>query len=714
LDSSAKQARKQVLKDENSMSISLAVDIGGSFTDVALLRDGLIYSAKAVTTTHAPDVGVIRAIDEVLQKTGLEYGQIDRFILGTTLATNALIERKGPRTALIATDGFTDIVEMARESRYAQYDVRMRRAEPLIGRNLRFGLRERINHHGEVVVTLDDIACRELASRLKALEIASVAVCLLHSYVNDRHEKRIRDILLEECPGLSISLSSEICPEIREYERTSTVCANAYVQPIIEKALDSLDASLTSRGLLCQFFLMTSSGALCSADLGKRQPVRLVESGPAGGAIFATRVARQCGLARVIEFDMGGTTAKVSYIHEYEPAESRTFEFGRAYRFLKGSGQPIRIPVIEMVEIGAGGGSIAHLDPMGRLRVGPESAVSDPGPVCFGLGGTEPTVTDSNCVLNYLDPVGFASGKITLQPDAAAAAMEQHLSRPLDLANAAEAAAMVSEVVTENMASAARVHGIELGHDIGDFAAVAIGGGGPLHVGRIADKLRVRTIVIPTEASVGSAIGFLVAPVQYNVVRSKPAALDRLDLTDLQALLTDMKREARAEVEAILPGAAADVVLSIGAYMRYKGQGYEIKVALRDMPVTEDFRTHAIEAFSRAYGRLYHRTIAHLGVEVATWFVTATSLPADDLDIFPARDADDRRVNFSRPRDIYIADACGELRWHTVQDYIRTTLQPGFRFEGPAVVSERHTTTVVPTGFSGSVDKHLYLILEKN
>ncbi|GAA4322830.1 hydantoinase/oxoprolinase family protein [Pigmentiphaga soli] len=694
------------------MTINLAVDIGGSFTDVALLKNGKLYSAKSVTTTASPDKGVMNAIDDAFRASGLSYGEVDRFILGTTLATNALIERKGARTALVTTQGFADIVEFARENRYAQYDINMRRAPVLVPRRLRFGVPERMDHRGRPVLGLDERACRRLADTLAGEGIRSVAVCFLHSYANDAHERRAREILLECDPSLSVSISAEICPEIREYERVSTVCANAYVQPIIAGALDALEAALKARGLRCPVFLMTSSGALCSVEVGKREPVRLVESGPAGGAIFAAHVARQCGLDRMIEFDMGGTTAKMSYVMGFQPMESRNFEFDRAYRFLKGSGQPIRVPVIEMVEIGAGGGSVAHRDGLGRLRVGPHSVVADPGPVCFARGGVEPTVTDSNCVLNYLDPERFAGGKIRLDAQAAAGAMQERLGRELGLSRAEEVAAMISEVVTENMASAARVHGIELGHDIGRCAAVAIGGGGPLHIGRIARKLGIRKFVIPAEASVGSAVGFLVAPIQYGTVKSVSLRLESIDVGEVRRTLEAMSRAAAGEVRRMLGGGQADVSASLGAYMCYRGQGHEIKVDLDGLEIGADFPARARAAFERVYESLYHRTLPELGVDIVTWAVTAGSR-ASPADVLELSDVDPSARNQSRERAVFLAEQAGSMAWTTVRDYQRNTLEPGFSFDGPAIVSERHTTTVVPSGFRATVDPHRHLIVEE-
>lgn len=693
------------------MSVVLSVDIGGSFTDVALLLNGKIYTAKSPTTPIA-DRGVLNAIEAVFSQAAISYTHVERFILGTTLATNALLERKGAKTALITSQGFTDIVEIARENRYSQYDINMQRARPLVPRPLRFGVAEKVNYRGELILALDEQACYEVASQLRALNVESVAICLLHGYINGQHEQRIKAILNEVYPDLYISLSSEICPEIREYERTSTVCANAYIQPLISRSIDKLKHVLSAKGLRCPIFLMTSSGSLCSTELAKQEPVKLVESGPAGGAIFATYIAKQCQLDKVIGFDMGGTTAKVSYICDYLPEESRSFEFGRAYRFLKGSGQPIRIPVIELVEIGAGGGSIAHIDNLKRLRVGPESAVSQPGPVCFNLGGLEPTVTDANCVLHYIDPDLFAAGQLKLNPDLAKQVLLHKLSSPLGLDSAEQVAMMINEVVTENMASAARVHGVELGHDVRSFAAIAMGGGGPLHIGRLAQKLGINKIVVPVAASVGSAIGFLIAPIQYHLVKTFPSLLSQLDAPQIEAILGPLKQEAIRQVQHIVNDPQSVITVATGAYMRYKGQGYEIKVNFALDSSSTQLLADIRETFNRAYQNLYHRVIHEVDIEMVTWFVTASvnTLPINNLML---ADEPVSTSNAFYEKQLFLSEPNQTSHWVSVKVYDRASLMPGFSFTGPAVVSEKHTTTIVPRGFSVTVNAERFLLIEE-
>ena len=445
----------------------LAADIGGTFTDVVLQAGGRQWTSKVLTTPRAPEEGVIEAMQVILAEAALVAGDLDLFILGTTLATNALIERKGAKTALITTAGFRDVVEIGWEHRFAQYDIFLEKPAPLVPRNLRLGVPERINAQGEVLLKLDEAAVIEVAAQLQREGVESVAVGFLQSYVNPLHERRVRELLEQHAPQLWVTLSSDVCPEIREYERISTTCANAYVQPVMAGYLQRLQARLSALGLSCPVYLMTSGGALTTLEMGAREPVRLVESGPAGGAILSRTVAQQCGVNRALSFDMGGTTAKICFIDDFEPQLSRNFEFGRMYRFLKGSGLPIRIPVIEMVEIGAGGGSIARVDDMQRVQVGPHSAGSEPGPACYARGGVHATVTDADCTMGYLDAARFAGGRVQLDATLGEHAISMHVAQPLKVDTALGALA-VNEIVTENMANAARVHAMELGKTVED------------------------------------------------------------------------------------------------------------------------------------------------------------------------------------------------------------------------------------------------------
>ena len=614
----------------------LAVDVGGTFTDVALETGGggeSLVTAKVLTTPHAPEEGVIAAVGEAVRAAGVEPGEVDLLIHGTTLATNALIERTGAKTALLVTEGFRDSVEMALENRFEQYDISIDRPAPLVPRHLRWPVTERVNYRGEVLVALDEGSVRALLPRFERHGIEAVAVGLLHSYANPAHERRVGEILAAALPDLRITLSSEVCPEIREYERQSTACANAYVQPRMSGYLTRLESELRSLGLGCPLLLMTSGGGLTTLANATRFPIRLVESGPAGGAILATEIARECGSTNAVSFDMGGTTAKICLIDGCEPQMTRTFEVARAYRNLKGSGLPVRIPAIEMVEIGAGGGSIAGVDGMGRLNVGPASAGADPGPACYDRGGERPTVTDADVVLGRIDPAEFAGGSVRLAPERAVETIRGAVGGPLDLAEPL-AALSVSEMVDENMANAARVHAVEWGKEISARTMIAFGGAAPLHAARLAQKLDVGRVIVPTGAGVGSAIGMLRAAVSYEVVRSRYLHLADFDPGVVNALLEEMREEARAVVVA---GAGADAGAGDGteddgalaearhAYMRYVGQGHEIVVALPVRPLAADDRETLAEAFDAEYARLYGRTIPGQEREVLSWTLTVTA-----------------------------------------------------------------------------------------
>ena len=557
----------------NSPDARLAVDIGGTFTDLALDWQGELFTTKVLTTVLAPEEAVLTGVGQVMSLAGIGPEDLGIVVHGTTLATNALIERKGARTAFLTTAGFRDVLETGYEKRFEQYDVFMDKPPPLVPRHLRFAVPERITADGEVLEPLDEESVGLLADELKALEVEAVAVGCINSYVNPAHEHRIRELLLQILPELWVTASAEVSPEIREYDRFSTACANAYVQPLMAGYLNRLSERLATARITCPLFLMMSGGGLTTLETATKLPIRLVESGPAGGAILAGDLARHVGLDEVLSFDMGGTTAKICLIADGSPQRGRVFEVARMYRDLKGSGLPVRIPVIEMVEIGAGGGSIARVDGMQRITVGPDSAGADPGPACYGRGGRQSTVTDANLTLGRLDPARFAGGKVKLDPAAAETALTNDVGVALDLSSE-WAAVGVSEIVEENMANAARVHAIERGKVIARHTMIAFGGAAPAHAARVADKLGIRTVLVPTGAGVGSAIGFLRAPISYQVVRSHRVALEDIDIGQVNELIDKMRREATAVVR---DGAGmATLTESCQVDMRYVGQGHEL------------------------------------------------------------------------------------------------------------------------------------------
>ena len=687
-------------------SARLAVDIGGTFTDFALDIDGKWHSRKVLTTSSAPEAGVLAGIDLVLGDAGLKPADLSLIIHGTTLATNSIIERKGARTALIVTEGFRDSIEMAYENRFEQYDIFMDKPPPLVPRHLRLGVPERIDARGKVVQALDETALAGLATVLRRERISSVAVGFLHSYANDVHERRARDVFQRVAPELSITLSSEVCPEMREYERWSTACANAYVQPLMAGYLQRLESQLQQRGFNCPLFLITSAGGLTTVETARRFPIRLVESGPAGGAILATRIATQCGFDNIVSFDMGGTTAKICLIDQGRPQYSRSFEVARQYRFMKGSGIPIRVPVIEMVEIGAGGGSIAAVDELDRIHVGPESAGSEPGPACYGRNGTQATVTDADVQLGRIRPDRFAGGSITLHADRAKTAIAAAIGNPLGLDDT-RAALAISEVVEENMANAARVHAVERGKELTGRAMVAFGGAAPLHAARLAEKLDISTVVVPTGAGVGSAVGFLMAPVSFEVVRSRYVQLN--DSFDAAAI-NEFRREMWAEAEAVIRRGAPGVPLveTWTADMRYRGQGHDVTVTIPAKALNAGDRAELAQLFEAQYVVQFGRSIPGLEVEVLSW---ALRLATVDPPVPPCPAAPPDRA----------ADAVGHAEvadqatglYHKVPIYARADLAPGHMLQGPALIVEDETTTLVLGGFTARINGLGYIVMTR-
>ena len=685
----------------------LAIDIGGTFTDLAVVLGSKRVSAKVLTTPRAPEEGVLAGIDMLMQRAHLAAGDIALVIHGTTLATNAIIERKGAKTALIVTQGFRDSIEMAFENRFEQYDILMDKPAPLVPRELRFGIPARLDARGNVLIPLDEAAVRGLAPVLEECGMEAVAIGYMHAYLDGRHERRTREILAGLLPGAAFALSSEVSPEIREYERWSTTVANAYVQPVMDRYLGGLAAALKAGGFGCPLLLMTSGGNVTTLETARRFPIRLVESGPAGGAILAGGLARQYGLDRVLSFDMGGTTAKICLIDGGEPQQSRSFEVARQYRFLKGSGLPLRIPVVEMVEIGAGGGSLASVDELERIKVGPESAGAEPGPACYGRGDTEPTVTDADVVLGRLDPCYFAGGTIPLNPERAGAAIDKAIGAPLGLKRL-EAALSISEIVEENMANAARVHAVERGRDLRARTLIAFGGAAPLHAVRLAEKLGMTRVMVPAGAGVGSAFGFLRAPVAYEVARSRYVSLDqRFDAPLVNAVFAEMRAEAEGVVRAGEPIAALSETRT--ADMRYRGQGHEIAVALPPGTLTMASRAALAAAFEEAYRAAYGRTIPGLDVEIMNWTLRLAAARAP-LPPCPPQPAE-RRAQPRQSRGVFSPT---ELAIEQVSVYYRGDLTSGSALRGPALVAEDETTIVVPTGWSARVDALETVVIEKD
>jgi len=684
----------------------LAVDIGGTFTDVVLeTADGRLATKKVLTTPRAPEEGVMQGTLALLAESGAALGAVDVLVHGTTLATNAIIERKGAKTALIATEGFRDVLDIAYESRYDQYDIFIEKPQSLVPRARRFTVPERVDVEGRVLLPLKEDAVATLPDKLRAEGIGSVAVSLMHAYANPAHERRIGEILAKAMPDLAITLSSEVCPEVREYERTSTAVASAYVQPLMAGYLGRLDKALTAAGFKGAVYLMTSGGGLTSLEAAARFPIRLVESGPAGGAILATHVAALSGEGKVLSFDMGGTTAKICLIEDLRPETSRSFEVDRAARFLKGSGLPLRIPVIEMVEIGAGGGSIAKVDGLKRIVVGPESAGAEPGPACYGRGGDKPTVTDADVALGRIDPERFAGGKMRLDAKSAAAALDRHVGQSLGLKGAV-AGFGVAEIVDENMANAARVHAVERGKAVGETTLIAFGGAAPLHASRLAEKLGIRRIIVPRNAGVGSAVGFLRAPVAYEVVRSRYMRLDSFDAAAANTLFDGLKDEARRVVESGARGQTLEERRT--AYMRYVGQGHEIVVPVPARALTASDVADLRRGFENEYRALFQRVIPDGAIEVLSWTLTLSTPSTLPKALASVSRKSGATAIGKRP----VFDAATES-FAEVSVYRRPDLGPGQTVAGPALIVEDETTTFVSARFDAAIDAAGSIVLER-
>ncbi len=671
-----------------SNAIRLGVDIGGTFTDVVLEVSGEPFSTKVLTTYAAPENAIVDGMHQVCSKAGISPGQIDQIIHGTTLATNALIERRGAKTALITTKGFRDVIEMRTESRFEQYDLNLVLPDPLLPRQMRFVVEERVNARGEVMIPIARAEVEAVVDQIAEAGFDSVAVGLIHSYLNPEHEQMIRDVLAERVPEVAVSISSEVSPQMREYERFNTVVANAYIKPLMASYLGRLEDKLKSEGVRCRIFLMHSGGGIISLQNAAEFPVRLVESGPAGGAVFAAHIAARHGLDKVLSFDMGGTTAKICLIKDQTPKTSRVFEVARTYRFKKGSGMPISIPVIDMVEIGAGGGSLAHVDAMRQIRVGPESAGSEPGPASYGRGGDRPAVTDADLVLGKLDPGNFAGGSIPLFPENSETALGAHVGRQLDM-DPVEAAFGVAEVVDENMANAARVHAVENGEDLSEYTMIAFGGAAPLHAGRLCEKLGISRCLVPPGAGVGSAIGFLRAPYSFEANRSVYMKLSAFDPDAIKALLSALKAEATGFVRTC--DATAEILSEFKVYMRYSGQGWEIPITLTEAQAMAPDAAIFQARFEEDYTKLFGRPVAGMDVEITVWSVNATTPPS------PVATVLEQCAGHKAP-----AEATRKVFDPAKADFLdasilrRAAMAPGQQADGPAALTEDETTIIVP------------------
>jgi len=685
----------------------VGVDIGGTFTDLILIDDdsGQLTVGKVLTTPSDPSQAVADVLKETIERTDTQAEHIQHVIHGTTLVTNAIIERKGARTALLTTKGFRDAYEIAREHRYDLYDLFLEMPKPLVPRYLRLEVDERVHADGAVAHAPDPNAVAQLVAELRDKDIEAIAICLLHSYANPAHERLVGAIIGEVAPGVRVSLSSEVVPEIREYERTSTTVANVYVQGLVERYLNELVKRLHDVGISSELFLMLSSGGISTVETASRFPLRLLESGPAAGALASAYYGQQAGVRDLLAFDMGGTTAKLCVIEDGQPLTSTEFEVDRKYRFKKGSGLPIKTPVVELIEIGAGGGSIARVDSLGLLKIGPDSAGADPGPVCYGRGGTEPTVTDADLLLGYLDPEFFLGGRLKLDLHGAERAIEQKIAQPLAMP-ATQAAWGIHQLVNEGMASAARVHAIERGKDPRGLPLFAFGGAGPGHGFGVASVLHSPRLMVPFGAGVTSTVGFLTAPLAFDFVRTFFGQLDRIDWEQVNALFDDMAGQGDA-ILARSGVAASDRRTSRQADLRYSGQGHEIRVDLPEGHLGASSLDAITTQFEGVYETLFGRTGPNVPLEAVSWRLLASG-PRPDVKLRGAAipEGDPRK----RDRHAYFPE-WGEHRPTPVYD--RYLLRPGMRFAGPAIVEERESTTIIGPHAEGEVDefRNLHVML---
>ena len=689
----------------------VGVDVGGTFTDFVLIDEGSgrSFLGKRLTTPQDPAIGVIDGLGSVLEEAGVAAPDINIAIHGTTLITNALIERTGAKTAFLTTEGFRDVPEMGTEVRYDIYDLFLKKPEPLVPRNLRYEIRERLDNHGNVISELDEEGLRRLAGRIRKEEIDAIAVTFLHSFRNPSHEQRAMEILAGELPGVSISLSSAVAPEIREYERMSTTIANAYVQPLTRDYIDQLENGLAELGFRHRLYFMISSGGIATGQTAREFPIRMVESGPTAGVLAALFYGSHLGIDSAVTFDMGGTTAKIGLIKNGRAAKSNMIEVARVDRFKKGSGIPVKVPIVELIEIGAGGGSIAHVDQLGLLKVGPRSAGADPGPACYGLDGVEPTVTDGNVVLGYLDPDYFLGGSMPLNREAAGNAIRGRLAEPLSL-SLTDAARGIFEVVNQNMLAAMKVHIAERGEDPRKFYLFAFGGAGPAHAYELARSLQMKGVVVPPGAGTTSAMGLVTTEVAFDYARSLVTRLDSISWDEIRGVFRTMDESGFTVLkEAGIDPDGSEVKVSHAMDMRHKGQGHEVTVPIPSRLIEAGSVDAAAELFYAAHEEKYGHAHRNLPVELITCRTTV-SAPPPSVALQPV----------STPPAYASAARKGSRRIYfpEISDYAETPvydryrLAPNTHFDGPAAIEERECTVVAGPSSTLRVDEFGSLFID--
>ena len=687
--------------------LRMGVDIGGTFTDIVMLdtRNGRFCNEKVLTTPSDPSVGVLEGVQKILESNKATAKNVSQIIHGTTLVANAIIERRGAKVALVTTSGFRDILEIGTEGRYDSYDLFIDMPEPLVPRPLRFEVPERISPEGHVLTALDEEAVIAVAKEIKRSDVTAVAISLIHGFRNPVHEMRILKIFEQEIPNLVACISSDVMPEIGEYERTSTTVCNAYVLALFKSYLKRLTEGLRHKGFENDLFLMLSDGGTVHESTAASYPIRLVQSGPAGGVQATSLIGELSGEANVFCFDMGGTTAKASLIDNGKPMRSTEFEVARVYRFKRGSGLPLRVPVIEMIEIGAGGGSIAKINNLGLVQVGPESSSADPGPACYGLGGNNATVTDADLVLGYLSAESFLGGDMALDLDAATEALERNVAAPLGI-SVVEAAWAIHETVNESMAQAANIHALEKAQRISDYAMIPIGGAGPVHACNIALKLAVPRVISPSSAGVASALGFLVSPTSFTFVQGGVTNLNEVDFKNVQEMLAGMENKGK-ELLSTAGISSRNVVIENLVSMRYLGQGYNVEAAIDLEAILSSNRDSVRAVFEQAYNAQYGRIEPGVPVEIVSWRVVVSG-PVPNIDLAAARLKSSGREAQKGERSVYFGPEKGFVET-TIYD--RYNLEPGSTFDGPSIVEERESTTVIPPGATSKIDDALNLIV---
>lgn len=688
----------------NSTGYRVAFDVGGTFTDVVLeAPDGQLLTDKVLTTYPDPSEGCLRGLDAIMNQAGTDFSQVVEAVHGTTLGSNVVIERKGVGIGLLTTDGFRDVLHLGRQKRYQIYDLQLEKPDPLVDRDAVFTISERMLADGSIHRELDEAGVRAVAADIDRRGITSLAVCLLHSYANPAHERRVAELIGEVAPHIVLSLSSDVSPKFREFERTSTTVANAYLMNSVRAYLTKLRSELADRGFTGELFIMQSSGGLGTAEAMTRFPVRMIESGPAAGALMASKFGQLADASQVVAFDMGGTTAKLALVVDGKPAMVSQFELHKIGH-ASGSGIPMNVHSLDLAEIGSGGGSIARAE-LGTIKVGPDSAGSQPGPACYGLGGTEPTVTDANLLLGYLNPGNFAGGSFTLDVEAARAAIRDRVAEPLGM-SVEDAAWGIHRMVNLSMELTTRVVSIERGHDPRGLALVATGGSGPVHACRLAQELGLPKIIVPAEAGVASALGMLAAEVKYDIDRTKLSDFSDAQLPGVDAILAEMEAEVDHFMQTATGRAPARIVREVE--MRYAGQGFELSVELPDGLLGQPGTVAELrKRFEAEYEQRYGFANPEASLEATTWKLTSYG-ERRPLDIPRLPDGGSSPTIPTGQRPAYFPEHNGYV---DTDVYRRDTLVAGSTFNGPAIVEDSGSTAVVPPDCTAEIDPYGNLVV---